>query len=227
MPELHPFMLSFCEDNQLKPIGISYLGGIALFDPRVKTLSLQEKRCVASGIIGNTNQEVGEELHISEATVKTHLRRSSIKLGAETRAELLDSCLDPENGAMQLLRPIPARTIAFISGREKQIMTQIGLGQTNNAIARELALSPLTIKSHLEHITRKTGYGQRILMAAIAVMSGQTGKVPSQYPDAERLFAAYIHHITVNDAKVVRSFTKSSGQSSLSAPRLSSYPRSY
>ena len=47
------------------------------------------KRCVLAGVArGLGNTEIGEELHISLSTVKTHLASITAKLGARNRVEL-------------------------------------------------------------------------------------------------------------------------------------------
>lgn len=50
-------------------------------------LSAQEMRVVELLPRGLSNREIGENLHISEHTVKTHLRHAMAKLGARDRVE--------------------------------------------------------------------------------------------------------------------------------------------
>lgn len=43
---------------------------------------------------GRVNKQIADELHISEWTVSTHLRRIFAKLGVETRAAMVSRCAD-------------------------------------------------------------------------------------------------------------------------------------
>jgi DNA-binding NarL/FixJ family response regulator len=53
--------------------------------PQVESLSPREVQVLGLVAIGHTNAEIGRELHISEATVKTHLLRAFSKLDVSDR----------------------------------------------------------------------------------------------------------------------------------------------
>jgi DNA-binding NarL/FixJ family response regulator len=53
--------------------------------PQVESLSPREVQVLGLVAIGHTNAEIGRELRISEATVKTHLLRSFSKLDVSDR----------------------------------------------------------------------------------------------------------------------------------------------
>ena len=44
-----------------------------------------------------------------------------------------------------------------ITGREREVLTRIALGNSNKAIARELGVSPKTVETHRAHVLRKLG----------------------------------------------------------------------
>jgi DNA-binding CsgD family transcriptional regulator len=48
-----------------------------------------------------------------------------------------------------------------LSGREREIMHWVGLGLTNDEVARRLWLSPHTVRTHLQHIYAKLGVRTR------------------------------------------------------------------
>ena len=68
---------------------------------------------------------------------------------------------DPEEGDLLILEeryvPLSAESLRCLglTGREAQIMAGIGQGKTDKAIAEDLYVSPLTVKTHLQHIYRK------------------------------------------------------------------------
>ncbi|WP_406642724.1 response regulator [Amycolatopsis sp. WGS_07] len=54
----------------------------------LSTLTEREREIVAAVARGRTNAEIGMELHLSEATVKTHITRIFAKLDASNRVQL-------------------------------------------------------------------------------------------------------------------------------------------
>jgi DNA-binding NarL/FixJ family response regulator len=56
--------------------------------------------------------------------------------------------------------PAPRRD-ALLTPREREILVRVAAGATNGAIARELVLSPDTVKTHVSSILRKLGAASR------------------------------------------------------------------
>lgn len=57
--------------------------------PGMDDLTARERELVAWVATGMSNEEIGQELFISPATVRTHVGRAMIKLGARDRAQLV------------------------------------------------------------------------------------------------------------------------------------------
>lgn len=45
----------------------------------------REREVLALAALGNTNAQIGTALHLAPASVKSHIRRASIRLGAHDR----------------------------------------------------------------------------------------------------------------------------------------------
>jgi DNA-binding NarL/FixJ family response regulator len=66
--------------------------------PKAEQLSARETEVLALVARGLTNAEIGRELYVSEATVKTHLLRASTKLGVSGRTAAVTKAI--ETGAL-------------------------------------------------------------------------------------------------------------------------------
>ncbi|MGH2378353.1 MAG: response regulator transcription factor [Candidatus Limnocylindria bacterium] len=62
-----------------------------------------------------------------------------------------------------------------LSPREVTVAQLVARGLTNEEIARELGLSPLTVKKHLERLYAKVGVGNRTALAAWIWERSRTG----------------------------------------------------
>ncbi len=78
-----------------------------------------------------------------------------------------------------------------LSLREREILTMLSSGQESASIARDLGLSPLTVKTHITHMLSKLGIRQRGHLIAFAYESGLIvpGMTPTSFI-AARLQAA-------------------------------------
>jgi DNA-binding CsgD family transcriptional regulator len=88
---------------------------------------------------------------------------------------------EPTGGRMAraiLVWARPASLPFGLSRRELDILTRTAMGQTNQAIADELFLSPRTVHSHVEHVLRKTGTASRAEAAALAMRDGVLRPAP-------------------------------------------------
>jgi ATP/maltotriose-dependent transcriptional regulator MalT len=61
--------------------------------PTSVTLSTREVEVLSHVAKGKTNAEIGQALHISEATVKTHLLRAFNKLGVSDRTAAVTTAM--------------------------------------------------------------------------------------------------------------------------------------
>jgi DNA-binding NarL/FixJ family response regulator len=65
---------------------------------RRQALSNREKQLLGMVVLGFTNREIADRLHLTESTVKSHLASGFRKLGVRSRAEASALILDPANG---------------------------------------------------------------------------------------------------------------------------------
>ena len=68
------------------------------------------------------------------------------------------------------MRPVPAGDLAqILTDREREVVALVAEGLTNKQIARELGISPATVKVHVERLIAKLGVADRTQAAVLAV----------------------------------------------------------
>ncbi|MFH8405656.1 response regulator [Streptomyces sp. NPDC018019] len=68
--------------------------------------------------------------------------------------------------------PAAAGTLSALTEREREVMTLVGLGMSNEEIARRLVVSPLTAKTHVSRTMIKLGARDRAQLVVLAYESG-------------------------------------------------------
>jgi DNA-binding NarL/FixJ family response regulator len=72
--------------------------------------------------------------------------------------------------------PAPRRQAAgrlhSLTQRERQVLVEIGLGQSNADIATRLYMSEATVKSHITHLFEKLAATNRVQLAIAAFRAG-------------------------------------------------------
>ncbi|QKV97440.1 response regulator transcription factor [Streptomyces sp. NA02950] len=68
--------------------------------------------------------------------------------------------------------PAPASVLAELTEREREVMALVGIGLSNEEIARRLVVSPLTAKTHVSRTMVKLGVRDRAQLVVLAYESG-------------------------------------------------------
>lgn len=68
--------------------------------------------------------------------------------------------------------PAAGSTLATLTEREREVMALVGLGMSNEEIARRLVVSPLTAKTHVSRTMVKLGARDRAQLVVLAYESG-------------------------------------------------------
>jgi len=76
--------------------------------------------------------------------------------------------------ATRAKEPHPAAELDAITQREREVMTLVADGLTNDEIARKLYMSPATVRTHVSHAMTKLGVRDR---AQLVVLAYETGLV--------------------------------------------------
>jgi DNA-binding NarL/FixJ family response regulator len=84
-------------------------------------------------------------------------------------------------------------TAPCITGREREVLTRIALGNSNKAIARELGVSPKTVEKHRSNLMRKLQLHNAAAITMYAIRNGLTAGDPFAMPRAMAPLAAGAH----------------------------------
>lgn len=95
-------------------------------------------------------------LGISEYTVRKHRASIMRKLGLQSAAQLISHAVAASmacavNDQDGCSPPTP------LHPREMEVLTLLAAGRTSKEIARQLSISPLTVRKHRQNIMRKRG----------------------------------------------------------------------
>ncbi|WP_326944206.1 MULTISPECIES: response regulator transcription factor [unclassified Amycolatopsis] len=74
--------------------------------------------------------------------------------------------------AARVTRPTPSPALDRLTDREREVLSLVAAGMSNDDIARELTLSPATAKTHVSRIMTKTGAHDRAQLVVLAYESG-------------------------------------------------------
>lgn len=66
----------------------------------------------------------------------------------------------------------PDQLLSALTEREREVLKGVACGQTNKEIARQLAISPATVKAHVERIIAKLGVADRTQAAVLVAQAG-------------------------------------------------------
>ncbi|GHJ38139.1 response regulator transcription factor [Streptomyces sp. TS71-3] len=68
--------------------------------------------------------------------------------------------------------PVGAERLDALTGREREVLVQVAGGHSNDEIAERLAVSPLTVKTHVNRAMAKLGARDRAQLVVIAYETG-------------------------------------------------------
>jgi len=128
----------------------------------------QKEKCALLASVGLTNEVIGSSLFLTEATIKTHLQHFYNNRSIQGRSHIARTFF--ETGHYRITTHDDELELR---AAELPIIELCALGMNNKAIAHELGLSPLTIKSHLANVSFRNDLYNREQLVMAALLSGQ------------------------------------------------------
>lgn len=106
--------------------------------------------------------------HVLLDAIRTIAAGEALLTPGATRAVISRFLAHPEAD------PTATDQLQVLTEREREVLTQVGIGRSNDEIAHELVLSPLTVKTHISRILTKAAARDR---AQLVVLAYETGLV--------------------------------------------------
>lgn len=151
------------EEEQLK----YRIDGVA----RELGLTPRETKIVHLLVAGFSFTEIGDQLKVHVATVRTCVIHIYTKTGVECRSDLL-KCILAETRAEPTRAAASHGTTAVLSPRQREIASLLSsTGLSYKQVAEMLEISDGTLRKHVENIYRKAGVHSRAELAKLIVAS--------------------------------------------------------
>ena len=105
--------------------------------------------CIGRAVRG---KQIALDLGISEYTVRKHRASIMRKVGLQSAAQLISYAVAISTGS---LTHGDRATVGALRPREHEVLRLLVAGLTSKEIARQLNISPLTVRKHRQNIMRK------------------------------------------------------------------------
>ena len=155
--------------------GIELLGEIRRLSPRTRKMVLtahDNEECIRAAMSADADGYVLKNANSAE------LNRAirSVSLGQRFLCDAVASkVLVGYLAGDQRALPGLAQSI---TGREREVLTRIALGNSNKLIARDLGVSPKTVEKHRSNLMRKLQLHNAAAITLFAIRNGLTGIEP-------------------------------------------------
>jgi DNA-binding CsgD family transcriptional regulator len=123
-------------------------------------------------------KEIAFVLGISEYTVRKHRASIMRKLGLQSAAQLISHAVALSATLAVHDDARAPSSAASLRPREVQVLKLLVAGRTSKEIARQLSISPLTVRKHRQNIMRK--HAVHSLAALIEIAQPAVADTPSE-----------------------------------------------
>jgi DNA-binding NarL/FixJ family response regulator len=165
--------------------GIELLGEIRRLSPRTRKLVLtahENEEYIRAALNADADGYVLKDANSAE--LNRAIRTVSVGqrfLCEAIASKILSGYLSGEQ------RPSYPAVAQSITGREREVLTRIALGNSNKLIARELGVSPKTVEKHRSNLMRKLQLHNAAAITMFAIRNGLTGTEPFSDRNGARL----------------------------------------
>jgi two-component system response regulator NreC len=165
--------------TDLAPIGrwgVEWLAEIRRRSPATRKLVLTwcgNEEHIRAALKAGADGYVAKDANIAELMLAIR----TVAVGGQYLCEAAANLVLSNFLAREPRRICPA-VVQSITGREREVLTRIALGDSNKLIARELGLSPKTVEKHRSNLMRKLQLHNAAAITMFAIRNGMTGSEP-------------------------------------------------
>jgi len=155
--------------------GIELLGEIRRLSPRTRKMVLtahDNEECIRAAMSADADGYVLKNANSAE--LNRAIRSLSVGqrfLCDAVASKVLEGYLSGDQRA-------PQGVAQSITGREREVLTRIALGNSNKLIPRDLGVSPKTVEKHRSNLMRKLQLHNAAAITLFAIRNGLTGTEP-------------------------------------------------
>jgi DNA-binding NarL/FixJ family response regulator len=156
--------------------GVEWLGEVQRRSPATRKLVLTwccGEEHIRAALKAGADGYVAKDANIAEL----NLAIRTVSAGGQYLCEATANQVLSNFLAHEQRRPCPA-VVQSITGREREVLTRIALGDSNKLIARELGVSPKTVEKHRSNLMRKLQLHNAAAITMFAIRNGMTGSEP-------------------------------------------------
>jgi two-component system response regulator NreC len=156
--------------------GVDWLGEIRRRSPATRKLVLTwcgNEEHIRAALKAGADGYVAKDANIAELILAIR----TVSAGGQYLCEATASLVLSNFLTREQRRPCPA-VVQSITGREREVLTRIALGDSNKLIARELGVSPKTVEKHRSNLMRKLQLHNAAAITMFAIRNGMTGSEP-------------------------------------------------
>ena len=155
--------------------GIELLGEIRRLSPRTRKMVLtahDNEECIRAAMSADADGYVLKNANSAE------LNRAirSLSVGQRFLCDAVAGKILA--GYLSGDQPAPPGVAQSITGREREVLTRIALGNSNKLIARDLGVSPKTVEKHRSNLMRKLQLHNAAAITLFAIRNGLTSTEP-------------------------------------------------
>jgi two-component system response regulator NreC len=156
--------------------GVDWLGEIRRRLPSTRKLVLTwcgNEEHIRAALKAGADGYVAKDANIAELILAVR----TVAVGGQYLCEATANVVLSNFLAHEQQRPCPA-VVQSITGREREVLMRIALGDSNKLIARELGVSPKTVEKHRSNLMRKLQLHNAAAITMFAIRNGMMGSEP-------------------------------------------------
>ena len=170
-----PYILSLIQGETASTIGISYLGGLALFSPLDRN---DNRHLLAHAMVGQTPKEIASTFNLSVGATLVALDAAKESVGARSPNHIFEASLLLKPAEIVMVQWSSSNHFDKLSKNHRKVAGFLAEGLSVEQIADTMGIDASRVRNNVTLIGSRMGTNRPELIASGAVFAGLTGKFP-------------------------------------------------